>query len=321
MALRVDINAPPIKNHAGEVGPMTIDLRQRHPMDFPPTKTPLLTYGLYPLVVGGAAVASALAVTFDVDRATVTPLILVSAIAIAMVVEWRVPLDRRWSMTKSLLGRRDLPYLTIGLVIERVCEVAVLAIATATVGANGFGPLSRLPTAMQVVVAMGAFDLAWYGYHRSAHRSARLWRIHGAHHTPRQLYVLMHGVFHPFDELVVRFVLALVVFRFGGFTPDAIFISLIITGTIGIISHINADVRLWAFNHLLVGPETHRVHHSAGDHANFGTVTTLWDQLFGTFVFSPTPPLQLGLAEGSEYPNPERFVQVLLWPLRPSARR
>jgi sterol desaturase/sphingolipid hydroxylase (fatty acid hydroxylase superfamily) len=285
-------------------------------MDFPPTRTPLITYGLYPLVVGGATIAASLAVALSADRSVVMPLILVSAIALCMAAEWRLPLERRWSMTARSLGRRDLPFIVIGLVIERISEIAVAAIATRTVKATGFGPLARLPLALQVAAAILIFDLAWYTYHRSAHRSARLWRVHGAHHSPSQLYVLMHGVFHPFDELVVRFVLALAVFRFLGFAPNATYIALVIIGTVGIISHTNADIRLWVFNHVLIGPETHRYHHSAEHHGNYGAVTSIWDQVFSTFVFSPLPPARLGLRERTDYPDPQQFFKVLAWPFR-----
>ncbi len=285
-------------------------------MDHSPSSTPVLSYGLYPLVVGGAIVAATLAVRAGANRSVVMPAILVTAIGVSMLVEWCHPLDRRWSMTARSLGRRDLPFITIGLVLERLCEVAVLAIARRAVPVDGFGPLGGLPLPAQVMVATLVFDLLWYGYHRLAHRLPRLWRVHGAHHTPSQMYVLMHGVFHPFDELVVRFVLALVVFRFGGFTPDATFIALATIGTVGVISHLNADVRLWALNHILIGPETHRYHHSATHRGNYGTVTSIWDQLFRTFVFEPQPPTQLGLVDPTEYPDPERFLQVLTWPLR-----
>jgi sterol desaturase/sphingolipid hydroxylase (fatty acid hydroxylase superfamily) len=285
-------------------------------MDFPPARTPLVTYGIYPLVVGGATIAAALTASSAAARSAVMPLILMSAIAICMVVEWRFPLDRRWSMTARSLGRRDVPFLGLGLIVERVSETAVAVIVSHTVSANGFGPMARLPVAIQVVASIMIFDLAWYTYHRAAHRSKRLWRVHGAHHSPSQLYVLMHGVFHPFDELVVRFVLALAVFRFAGFTPRATFISLVVIGTVGIISHTNTDIRIWAFNHVLIGPETHRYHHSADHHGNYGTVTSIWDQVFGTFVFNAVPPASLGLRDPSDYPNPEHFLAVLAWPLR-----
>lgn len=289
-------------------------------MDSRPPQSRLVTYGLYPLVVGGATSAAVLFSRGDADPTSRLPIILMSVIGICMLVEWRRPLERRWAMSTATLVRRDLPFVISGLIVERISELAVAAIARHTVSSGGFGPAAQLPIGLQVVLAVVAFDLAWYWYHRITHRHDRLWRVHGAHHTPRQLYVVMHAVFHPFDELVVRFVLALLVFRFGGFTPDATFISLALIGSIGIISHANIDVRLWAFNHLFIGPETHRHHHSVEMPGNYGTVTSIWDQIFGTFFFSFDPPAALGLADGSPHPAPERFLDVVAWPFRASRK-
>ncbi|MEQ1699090.1 MAG: sterol desaturase family protein [Ilumatobacteraceae bacterium] len=286
-------------------------------MDFPPTRTPLLSYGLYPLIVGGATVAAFTAVRSGEAPTWAMPAILMPAIVVSMLVEWRHPLQERWRMTARTLWRRDLRFILLALAVDGLAETAVSAIANATVPDEGFGPIARLPIGLEVVVAILAFDLLWYWYHRLAHHRPRLWRVHGAHHTPPQMYVLMHGVFHPFDELMVRFVLALLVYRFGGFSPAATFVSLAIVGSIGIISHLNADVRLWAFNHLLIGPETHRIHHGTSlQSGNYGAATSLWDQLFGTFVFSFEPPAELGLGDPTTYPDPERFLAVLAWPLR-----
>ena len=75
-----------------------------------------------------------------------------------------------------------------------------------------------------------ALDLLWYGYHRAAHTISRLWRVHGVHHAPSQLYVLMHQVFHPFDLLVSRFVISLIVFKATGISPDAAFVAIAVLG-------------------------------------------------------------------------------------------
>lgn len=233
-----------------------------------------------------------------------------------MLAEWRWPLERRWSMTKRSFGRRDLPFLISGIVVSRICEAIVAVIATKTVANSGFGPLARLPLGLQVIVAIALFDLGWYTYHRSAHSTRRLWRVHGAHHWPSQMYILMHGIFHPLDELVVRLVLPLIVFRFMGYTPTATLIALTLIGSVAIVSHTNSDIRIWVLNHVFIGPETHRVHHSATHRGNYGTCTTIWDQLFGTFVFSSSAPERLGLENADQYPNPEHFLEVVAWPFR-----
>jgi hypothetical protein len=285
-------------------------------MNLPPTRTPLLTYGFPWLLLGGATGAALAIVRSGVDRDVATPAILVTCILSCIAVERWHPLDRRWSMTTRTFAGRDLPYLVSGLLVERGCDAALVAIAARASWASGHGAVSRWALGVQVVAAILAFDLLWYWYHRLAHRGGRLWRVHGTHHTPQEMYTLAHGVFHPVDQFVVRFVLGLVVLRLGGFSAAAIFVALVVIGTVGILSHANADLRLWAGNHLLVGPETHRVHHSADLAGNYGTATTLWDQVFGTFVYSPNPPGRLGLAEPGERPDPRRFLATVCWPFR-----
>jgi sterol desaturase/sphingolipid hydroxylase (fatty acid hydroxylase superfamily) len=276
----------------------------------------LLRFGLYPLLVGAALAFGIFAIRTGLNRAAAIPMVLFPTIVITILTEWRYPLKREWSMTKQTVFRRDIPFIVIASIVARASEAATAAVAKRLVPAQGFGIAGRLPLGAQVVLAMMLFDFLWYWYHRTAHSTGRLWRVHGAHHAPSQMYVLMHGVFHPFDELFVRFVLGLVVFRFVGFQPDASFLALLLIGSVGIVSHINADIRIWAFNHLLMSPELHRYHHSATDRGNYGTITSVWDQIFRTFVFGKEPPAALGLENASEYPNPENIASVLLWPLR-----
>jgi sterol desaturase/sphingolipid hydroxylase (fatty acid hydroxylase superfamily) len=297
-------------------------------MKFPSARHPFLSYGSYPLLLGGVMFAAVRATaTSSTPAAKVAPLVGL-VVVVCMLLEWRFPLQKRWAMTGHTFVRRDLRFLGLGLALDRGLEALVALIAAAIVPKGGFGPVSRLPIGAQAVAAVLAFDFVWYWYHRTAHRLPRLWRVHGAHHSPSQLYVLMHGVFHPLDEVVVRFVMALAVFRFGGFAPNASFLAVTFTGVIGIVSHLNFDMRIWALNHVLAGPETHRYHHSATHDGNYGAVTTIWDQVFGTFVFHAEPPERLGLRSANDYPNPERFLQVLAWPFRhdrpehnPSAER
>jgi sterol desaturase/sphingolipid hydroxylase (fatty acid hydroxylase superfamily) len=275
-----------------------------------------ITYGLYPGLVGGGFLFGVFAIRSGMNRSVVLPAVLFPSIVVSILVEWRYPLKRKWSMTKRTVFRRDVPYLVIASIVARASEAAVTEVARRSLPNDGFGVVAKLPLALQVILAVLLFDLLWYGYHRFAHSSGRLWRVHGAHHAPSQMYVLMHGVFHPFDELFVRFVLGLVVFRFVGFRPDASFLAVLLIGSVGIVSHINADIRIWALNHVFIGPELHRYHHSASHRGNYGTVTSIWDQLFGTFTFFSQPPLALGLAHSTDYPNPESIGRVLLWPLR-----
>ncbi|NUR25161.1 MAG: sterol desaturase family protein [Catenulispora sp.] len=281
---------------------------------------PLLTYGTYPMLaaVTGAGIWAALRGSLSRDAAI--GLLTLVTIVVVFAVERLNPLLDRWSMTKSSLLGRDLPFIGLAVVVEQIATVGVSLVAAATVPKDGFGPLGRAPLAVQAVFALLALDLLWYAYHRAAHSLSRLWRVHGLHHSPSQLYVLMHQVFHPLDLLVSRFVISLVVFKLTGIGPDAAFVAIAVLGLQQTVSHVNSDLRTGWLNYVLIGTETHRFHHAAEESGNFGSVVALWDVLFGTFVYEPRRvPDRMGLVDPAAYPDPERFHAALAWPFRRAA--
>ncbi|NUP50336.1 MAG: sterol desaturase family protein [Catenulispora sp.] len=278
---------------------------------------PLLTYGTYPtlVLITGAGLWAALA--RNLDRNAVIGLLTAVTIVIVFAVERINPLLDRWAMTKQSLLQRDLPFIGLAVVVEQIATTAVSLIAAATVRDDGFGPLGRMPLIAQAVFALLALDLLWYAYHRAAHTFSRMWRVHGLHHSPSQLYVLMHQVFHPLDLLVSRFVISLVVFKFTGIGPDAAFIAIAVLGLQQTVSHVNSDIRTGWVNYLLIGAETHRYHHAAEAPANYGSVVPVWDILFRTFAYNPHRiPDQMGLIDPTAYPDPRGFHAALAWPFQ-----
>ena len=281
-----------------------------------PTR-PLLTYGTYPALAFVTAATLWFAVRWDLDRNAVIGALTAVTIVAVLLVERVNPLQDRWSMTKASLLGRDLPFIGLAVVVEQFATAGVSLIAAATMPHNGFGPLGRTPLLAQAAFALVGLDLLWYGYHRAAHSISRLWRVHGVHHAPSQLYVLMHQVFHPFDLLVSRFAISLIVFKLTGISPDAAFIAIAVLGLQQTVSHVNSDVRVGKLNYVLIGTETHRYHHAAQVRGNYSSVVTIWDIVFGTFVYEPRcVPDALGLADPGSFPDPRRFHAALAWPFR-----
>lgn len=284
-----------------------------------PTR-PLLTYGTYPVLAFVTATALWAAVRWNLDRDAVIGLLTAVTIAAVFAVERMNPLQDRWSMTKASLLGRDLLFIGLAVVVEQLATAGVSLIAASAMPRNGFGPLARTPLLAQAVFALVALDLLWYGYHRAAHTVSRLWRVHGLHHAPSQLYVLMHQVFHPFDLLVSRFVISLIVFKATGITPDAAFIAIAVLGLQQTVSHVNSDLRVGKLNYVLIGTETHRYHHAALERGNYGSVVAIWDIVFGTFLYDPHRiPDAFGLEDPASFPDPRRFHAALAWPLRRTA--
>ncbi len=77
-------------------------------------------------------------------------------------------------------------------------------------------------------------------------------------------------------------------------------------------------------NYIFVGTELHRYHHSAdvSEARNYGATLSVFDRLFGTFVYHPgLPPQALGFDASTGLPACERTFAVLALPFRPARDR
>lgn len=232
-----------------------------------------------------------------------------------------------WRMTRGTFWRRDLPFLVVGASTIALANACALWFVTAHAMAPGRA-LSQVPVVPGVIASLLITDFLWYWLHRVSHAAQGpagrwLWRVHVAHHLPQQVYVLMHAIGHPINAVMVRAILTVPPFLLG-FSPAVVFAATVITGLQGLVSHFNVDSRAGWLNYLLVGTELHRYHHSAdpAEAKNFGAVVSVWDQLFGTFVYHPAEaPDGLGVQDRTEYPADTQLLSVLAYPLRPTARR
>jgi sterol desaturase/sphingolipid hydroxylase (fatty acid hydroxylase superfamily) len=239
---------------------------------------------------------------------------------ILLTVEILYPLRREWRMTRASFFRRDLPFMVIGGVTIALAQY-VSGLAIIQFGLERGTSHAGLPLLPGVILILLGSDFIWYWIHRWSHEGRGpvgrwLWKIHAAHHLPQQVYLFMHGVAHPLNTIIVRLIFT-VPFFFLGFSTEAIFVSNLVIGLHGLVSHFNVDVRAGVLNYLFMGTELHRYHHSAAADGsrNYGSTLVLWDLLFGTFVYRPgMPPRRLGVADPDKYPNDRQILGVLAMP-------
>ncbi|WP_339767559.1 sterol desaturase family protein [uncultured Pseudosulfitobacter sp.] len=258
----------------------------------------------------------------DADERPAWVLITLPLLLTYLLLEIIMPMDRRWSMTwRNLLP--DIAY--IGLSGATVALISAgLALLSITLSAQSDGPARDWSLWIQVPVLFLIFEFLNYHIHRGMHElrgsiGRVLWHIHAAHHLPDRLYLLMHAVLHPFNAVFVQGIAIIAPIWVMGYQPEAVLIFLVINAFHGIISHFNVDLRLGWANYLFVGPEVHRYHHSAktSEAKNYGATLTLWDQIFGTFVYRPgTAPVELGTGPDEKLPNYQSVFSVLVLPFR-----
>lgn len=257
-----------------------------------------------------------------VDERPAWILITLPLLLTYLVLELTFPMDRRWSMTwRNLLP--DFIYIglsggTVGLLS------AGLAMFSITISGQSDGPARNWPLWVQVPVLFLIFEFLNYHIHRAMHElrgpvGRALWQIHAAHHLPDRLYLLMHAVLHPFNAVAVQGIAIIIPIWLMGYQPEAVLIFLVVNAFHGIISHFNVDLRPGWADYVFVGPEVHRYHHSANvsEAKNYGATLTVWDQLFGTFVYRPgTPPRELGTDPKTKLPDYRQVFSVLALPFR-----
>lgn len=201
---------------------------------------------------------------------------------------------------------------------------ALLAMFTITISGDLSGPASNWSQPIQLVACLLIFEACNYTIHRFMHEGRGgfgrfLWRTHSVHHLPPRLYLVMHAVFHPINGIIIQGMVIVTPIWLMGYDQEVVVMFLIINGMHGLISHFNVDVRMGWANYLFIGPELHRYHHSANfnEAKNYGATLSIYDQLFGTFIYHPgVPPKELGVHPDTGLPEYERFIEVMTLPFR-----
>lgn len=280
----------------------------------------LVRYGLYPLSWAGVLFGIYLIWTTRVDPRMIWGITGGVQMFIYLLLEWLVPYEARWAMSwKSFLADLRFALVNGGFIAG---FSAVLGYFTITISGDLSGPASHLHPALQLLLCLFIFEGINYTMHRAMHEMRGplgkfLWSTHAAHHLPPRLYVIMHAVFHPLNGILVQGLAIVLPIWLMGYDQKVVAMFLMINGLHGLISHFNVDVRMGWLNYIFVGPELHRYHHSAdvNEAKNYGNTLSIYDWLFGTFVYRPgVPPAELGVNAAAGMPAYERTFKVLALP-------
>jgi sterol desaturase/sphingolipid hydroxylase (fatty acid hydroxylase superfamily) len=136
-------------------------------------------------------------------------------------------------------------------------------------------------------VAFVLDDLAYYVFHRSAHRVRWFWASHVIHHSSQHynLSTALRQTWTGFFSLGFLFRLPLFLI---GFPPPLVFFVAGVNLVYQFWIHTEVIGRMprW-FEAVMNTPSHHRVHHATNARyldANYAGVFIVWDKLFGTFV-------------------------------------
>jgi sterol desaturase/sphingolipid hydroxylase (fatty acid hydroxylase superfamily) len=195
---------------------------------------------------------------------------------------WRAPRSRRLAV--------HLAVAAFNSVFLRLTVVLPLMAFIERVHARGGGLLGLLglqgPAA--VVLTVAAFDLYDYWWHRFNHEVPFLWRFHRAHHLDDHVDVTTALRFHIGELLLSCGAKAGFVLLWGPSVLGFILSEVCITAAAH-FHHANIDFPdLWErrLRPLIMTPRVHAGHHTVtlrSRDANYATILSCWDRLFGSF--------------------------------------
>ena len=217
-------------------------------------------------------------------------LIFVAGLCLFLVVETLAP-ARPWRGTRWQRLGFHTGVAALNTVLIRVFAYVPFLLWLVYVEEQGWG-LSRWIGVFgwtEFALAIVVLDLFDYLWHRANHRLPWLWRLHKAHHADTGLDVTTALRFHPSELLLSTLMKALWVVVWG---PSMIawFLFEALVSACAQFHHSNIDfpdsVERWLAL-LLVTPRYHAAHHAVDrryGNANFSTIFSVWDRVFGSYA-------------------------------------
>jgi len=236
-------------------------------------------------------------------------LILVGGITIFWLIENAFPLFnfnyKKWQHAGINF------FMTLTTILINFSLAFILLKTSDWVIANNFGVLQWLPSMsswLYALIGLLLLDLIGaYLVHFIEHKVKFLWRFHLIHHTDTWIDTTSGNRHHP-GESIIRFAFTTLGVLLIGCPIWLVFMY----QTISIIStqftHANIALpeKLDAYlSYFLVSPNMHKVHHHYKlpyTDSNYGNIFSLWDHLFGTFMYLPKQEIIYGI---DTYMSPE----------------
>jgi sterol desaturase/sphingolipid hydroxylase (fatty acid hydroxylase superfamily) len=151
---------------------------------------------------------------------------------------------------------------------------------------------------VRIAICYLVADCGSYWMHRLMHRY--LWRIHRWHHAPTQLYWFA-GVRATLPQQILFNVPYFAMIGLGAAPPEVGLWMMIAAVLTNHWMHMNVAWRSNWLEKFFVTPRYHHIHHSTNvelHDGNYGTLFTIWDRLFGTYIDPDvTVPKKFGTGE------------------------
>lgn len=217
-------------------------------------------------------------------------------------------------------ARTNFILLAFVMLINVVFGIATVSIFL-WLGNSNFGILHLInaPIWLELLLSIMVLDLiAQYFVHFLLHKVKWMWRLHIVHHSDKNVDVTTGTRHHPFD-FIIRETFALIAVIVMGM-PIAFYLFyriLSVLFTYWTHANISLPKKLdKALSFIFVTPNMHKFHHHyqmPWTDKNYGNMLSIWDRIFGTFVYDDTSKIKYGL-DILDHTNDENILVQLKLP-------
>ena len=218
---------------------------------------------------------------------------------------------------KGVHAKTNFGFLSIVMVINVLFGLATVGVFGWLSDTNfGLLPLIKAPTWLALLLSIMALDfIAQYGVHYLLHKIPWMWRLHMVHHSDKHVDVTTGTRHHPFD-FVLREVFALIAVIIMGMPLSFYLFYRILSILFTYWTHANIALPIAvdkALTYLIVTPGLHKFHHHRSEpwtDTNFGNMLSIWDRLFGTFVYGDPKQIVFGV-DRADHLDDQSFMTQL----------
>lgn len=203
--------------------------------------------------------------------------------------EFFTPYKKEWMPNKSDIKNDMLFMVLVQLLFSKflVFFTAVVLLKVVKhfgIAFEGIWP-DQLPVLWQGVLMVLIIDFFRYWLHRASHSNKYLWSLHAVHHSPKKLYWINVGRFHPIERSL-QFLIDSFPFMLIGVKEEVLGMYFLFFAVNGFFQHCNILLKYGYLNYVFSSAELHRWHHSRKieeSNSNFSNTTIIWDVLFQTW--------------------------------------
>ncbi|MEO8557968.1 MAG: sterol desaturase family protein [Rhodospirillales bacterium] len=232
-----------------------------------------------------------------------------------------IPLGARLSRDPTALGwrrlGRNLGLWLVNSVLSLLVVVPLTRLAAETAITPAWRPGWWSGTA-GLLLDLVVLDFLIYWWHRANHRWTLLWRFHDVHHRDEFLDTTSAVRFHSGEVILSALARAAIMIPLGMPLVSVLVFEMAVL-IAALFHHSNLRLPDWferPLSWLIVTPSIHWVHHHAvrsDTDANYGTVFSFWDRLFGS---RSNAPRRLGMPIGVEGEREADLASLALLPFR-----